>query len=190
MRRIHRSIFFIALLALFTSCTNVPVKTEPLYAVEERKHLYNTREWAFEGRVSVTDGRESWSANIVWGHQNGKDEIKLSGPLGQGAAVITLTNNWVSIDRGDDKPKESNQVDEFIQQQLGVFVPMLSLRYWVLGLPHPSDSFIVAGDGFAQSRWYVHYLQMQNLGKEWLPQKIAAEQGEAKLKLFIDKWTL
>jgi outer membrane lipoprotein LolB len=173
-----------------SACTEVPVKSDEHYSVAERKHLYLLRQWSFDGRVSVADGRESWSATIVWAHVDGKDEIKLSGPLGQGAAVITLTNDLVTIDRGDEKLRQSKEVDEFIHEQLGMFVPVRALRYWVLGLTHPDSPFLEVGDGFSQSKWDVHYLQMQNQGKEWLPRKMGIEQGEAKLKLIIDKWTL
>lgn len=180
----------ISLLALLAACTELPVRTDEHYSVSERKHLYKLKQWAFDGRLSLSDGRESWSATVVWTHTEGKDEIKLSGPLGQGAAVITLTNDSVIIDRGDDKPKQSKEVDDFIRQQLGVFVPVRALRYWVLGLTNPNMQFFEVGDGFKQSNWDVHYLQMQNLGNEWLPRKIGVEQGDAKLKLFIDQWTL
>lgn len=185
-----RFLFLLIGMSLLPGCTEVPVKSDAYYKASERAHLYKLKQWSFDGRLSLSDGRESWSAAIVWAHTEGKDEIKLSGPLGQGAAVITLTNNSVTIDRGDDKPKQSTQVDEFIRQQLGVFVPVRALRYWVLGLTNPNMQSFEAGDGFKQSDWDVHYLQMQNLGNEWLPRKIGVEQGDAKLKLFIDQWTL
>lgn len=177
-------------IGLLSACNNIPVRTDEIYKASERTHLYLLKKWAFDGRISLSDGKESWSASIVWAHTEGKDEIKLSGPLGQGAAVITLTDKLVTINRGDEKPKQSTQVEEFIQQQLGVFVPVRALRFWVLGLINPASPYFEKGDGFRQSNWDVHYLQMQNLGNEWLPRKIGVEQGDAKLKLFIDQWTL
>lgn len=181
--------------SLLSACSNIPVKTDEHYKVADRTHLYLLKKWAFDGRISLSDGKESWSANIVWGHTEGKDEIKLSGLLGQGAAFITLTDKSVTINRGDEKPKQSTQVEEFIQQQLGVFVPVRALRFWVLGLINPASSYVEKGDGFKQSNWDVHYLQMQNIQlqnqkSEWLPRKIGVEQGDAKLKLVIDQWTL
>ena len=96
----------------------------------------------------------------------------------------------MTVNRGDEKPKQSTQVEEFIQKQLGVFVPVRALRFWVLGLINPASPYSEKGDGFRQSNWDVHYLQMQNVGTEWLPRKIGVEQGESKLKLIIDQWTL
>ena len=177
-------------IGLLVACSNVPVRTDEHYAVSQRTHLYLLKKWTFDGRISLSDGKESWSASIVWAHTEGKDEIRLSGPLGQGAAVITLTDKLVTVNRGDEKPKQSTQVEEFIQKQLGVFVPVRALRFWVLGLINPASPYSEKGDGFRQSNWDVHYLQMQNVGTEWLPRKIGVEQGESKLKLIIDQWTL
>ena len=187
-----RMILFFLFLGLggITACSDMPVKTDENYRITDKAHLYLLKKWAFQGRIALSDGKESWSANIIWTHTEGKDEIKLSGFLGQGAAVITVTDQMVIINRGGEKPKQSTQIEEFVQQQLGVFVPVKALRFWVLGLVNPATPYVEKGDGFMQSDWDVHYLQMQNLGEEWLPRKIGVEQGEAKLKLFIDQWTL
>jgi outer membrane lipoprotein LolB len=187
---VMRFLFLFLSFALLSGCTELPIKSDVSYKAAEKSHLYKIKQWSFSGRLSLSDGRESWSAAVVWAHTGTKDEIKLSGPLGQGAAVITLIKDSVTIDRGDDKPKQSAQVDEFIQKQLGVFVPVSALRYWVLGLPNPSGLYTEKGDGFKQANWDVHYLQLQNLGTEWMPRKIGVEQGDAKLKLIIDEWTI
>jgi outer membrane lipoprotein LolB len=173
-----------------TGCSSVPVKTDEKYQALERTHIYLWNKWAFNGRISVSNGKESWSANIVWEHTEGQDEIKLSGFLGQGAAVITLTDTMVTINRGDEKPRQSEHVEAFIQKELGIVVPVRALRFWVLGLINPSETYTENGDGFQQSNWDVHYLQMQNVGSEWLPRKMAVEQGDAKLKLMVDQWIL
>jgi outer membrane lipoprotein LolB len=178
---------------LLSGCAETPPadqQPEPRFNLAQRKHLYALKKWSFDGRLSLADGKESWSATIVWSHTEGRDEIKLSGPLGQGAAVITLTNDLITVDRGDEKSRQSTHVDEFIQLQLGIAVPVRALSYWVVGLTHPGYPSENLGDGFEQLKWRVHYLQLQNTGKDWLPRKIGAEQGNAKLKLLIDKWTL
>lgn len=187
MKVLQRFLLPLVLLGL-AACSEMPVKSGQPFQVSERAHLYQLKNWSFDGRLSLTDGQESWSAAIEWQHSEKKDEIKLSGPLGQGGVLIILTDELVIIDRGDDKITQSNQVDEFISQQLGVFVPVRALRYWVLGLTQPETAVLELEDGFVQSKWTVHYLQMQQSGKEWLPRKINVEQAQAKLKLVIDQW--
>lgn len=189
MRVIH---YFSLLLcvAFLVACTDLPVKSGEHYKLAERTSLYKLKQWSFDGRLSLTNGQESWTVSIEWAHVDDKDEIKLAGPLGQGATMIVLTDNLVSIDRGDGKIAQSSQIDAFIKQQLGIFVPVRALRYWVLGLASPEGSFVEIADGFEQSEWTVHYLQMQMLGSEWMPRKIGVEQNEAKLKLIVEQWVL
>ncbi len=170
------------------ACTEVALKSGEHYKVSERVYLYKLKKWSFDGRLSVTDGKESWSASIDWSHTEYKDQIKLSGPLGQGAVMIILTDAGVMIDKGDDKILQSKQVDEFVAQQLGVFVPVRALRFWVLGLPQTSYAVVEKNDGFEQANWHVHYLQMQQMEKDWFPRKVNVENHNIKLKLVIDQW--
>ncbi len=178
----------VLMLLVLGACSSVPLKSGGRYKVSERVHLYQLKKWAFDGRLSVTDGKEAWSASIDWVHTQNKDEIKLSGLLGQGAALITLTDNWVMIDKGDDKVQQSTQVDDFIAQQLGVSIPVRALKFWVLGLPNTDNLMVEKNDGFEQANWQVHYVQMQRSGKEWLPRKINVNNRGVKLKLVIDQW--
>ncbi|NOQ36888.1 MAG: outer membrane lipoprotein LolB, partial [Methylococcaceae bacterium] len=153
--------------------------------------FYQLKKWSFDGRLALFDGKESWSASIEWTHSDGKDELKLSGPLGQGAVAISLTENSVTIDRGDEQIQQSTDVDAFIEQQLGIFIPVRALRYWVLGLTAPEKEFVELTGGFEQEKWIIQYLQMQQTDKEkWMPRKLKAHQNKTRLKLIIDNWML
>ena len=147
-----------------------------------------------DGRLKVglalTGQNDSWSANISWGHSPEEEKIKLSGPLGQGTVVILLTGNVVTIDRGGDDVQSSTQPEEFINQQLGMFVPVQSLRYWVVGLPEPSGSFKETATGFNQSGWLIEYKQMQPVDNGTMPRKMMVTNEQVKLKLIIDQWVL
>lgn len=181
--------FFSALtVVLLVACSEIPVKSGEMYKISERARVYAIKNWSFEGRLAVSDGNESWSAAIEWAHTENKDEIKLSGPLGQGAAMITLTDDKVIIDKGDDKIQQSAQIDALIAQQLGMIVPVRALRFWVLGLPQADNPVVEKNEGFEQANWQVHYVQMQQSGNLWLPRKMNVENQKAKLKLVIDQW--
>ncbi|TAK60421.1 MAG: outer membrane lipoprotein LolB [Methylobacter sp.] len=154
-------------------------------------HLYELDHWSFEGRLALTGQNDSWSANISWEHSPESERIRLSGPMGQGAVVISLTGNVVTIDRGGDDVQSSTQPEEFINQQLGMFVPVHSLRYWVVGLPEPSNSYTDIGVGFNQSGWLSEYKQMQLVNNDGaMPHKMTVMNNQVKLKLIIDRWVL
>jgi outer membrane lipoprotein LolB len=148
------------------------------------------QEWELEGRLAITSPKDSWSANIEWSHRPDSEKIKLSGPLGQGAVIIELTGDVVKIDRGGGNVQTSNQPEQFINQQLGLFVPLQSLRFWAVGLPESEQKFQETADGFVQDGWLIAYKEMQKTGAETMPHKMAVSNGHAKMKLIVDQWDL
>ena len=152
--------------------------------------LYRLDQWSLDGRLSITGRNDSWTANMDWQHSVDKEQIKLSGPLGQGATLIQLSKGVVTIDRGDGKVQTSNQPEVFINQQLGLFVPVHSLRYWVIGLPEPNLDFVETTTGFKQAGWLIEYKQMQTVKTTTVPYKINVSNDQVKLKLIIDEWIL
>lgn len=185
-----RLISWVLYLLLLSGCSLFPVEPEIPYSKTAILPLYKVNQWSFEGRLSLTGRNDSWTANMDWQHSPDKERIKLSGPLGQGATVIQLTKGVVTIDRGDGKVQTSNQPETFINQQLGMFVPVQSLRYWVIGLPEPTQTFVETTTGFKQAGWLIEYKQMQAVNKIAMPQKVTVSNEQVKLKLIIDQWLL
>lgn len=152
--------------------------------------VYKLSQWSFDGRLALTGQKDSWSANIDWQHHQDQERIRLSGPLGQGGTVIQLMGDRVTVDRGHGDVQSSDQPEAFINQQIGVFVPAYSLRYWVTGLPEPNQAFEETGSGFKQSGWLIEYKQMQAVDDQAMPRKLTVTNGQTKLKLVIDQWVL
>jgi outer membrane lipoprotein LolB len=175
---------------MVSGCTTEIVAPETLYSKIRRESLYNLEQWSFEGRLGLTGIKDSWQANINWQHRSSDEEIRLSGPLGQGATIIKLTGKLVTIDRGNDKIQTSLEPEAFISQQLGMFVPVRSLRYWVIGVPEPGSPYVEAGLGFRQAGWLIEYKQMQRVNAQNMPRRITVTNEKVKLKIMIDQWIL
>ncbi|NOU22404.1 MAG: outer membrane lipoprotein LolB [Methyloglobulus sp.] len=175
---------------LLSACASVSTVPGGFYSQAARAHLYDMREWRMEGRVAITSPKDSWSAHIEWSHLPDSETIRLSGPLGQGAVVIELSGDVVKIDRGGGHVQTSNQPEQFISQQLGLFVPLQSLRFWAVGLPESGQAFQETDDGFVQDGWLIAYKEMQKTGAEIMPHKMAVSNEHAKLKLIVDQWDL
>lgn len=178
------------IVGLLSACSSVTVEPGTTYSKQARERLYQLDNWSFDGRLAITGQNDSWSANLSWKHTPDQEEMKLSGPLGQGTTVIQLTDDFVSIDRGDGQVQTSEQPEEFVNQQLGMFVPVQSLRYWVVGLPEPTQAFVETVDGFTQAGWLVSYKQMQSAFDHSMPRKMTVADSRVKLKLIIDQWDL
>lgn len=180
----------VCLLSFLPSCSTVPVGAGIQYSKSLRQSLYKLQEWSFEGRLAITGAGDSWTANIVWLHRPGHEEIKLSGPLGQGAALVTLDDDSVTIDRGNGDVQSSEDVEGFVGQKLGLVVPVKLLRFWVVGVPQPDLAFNETDNGFTQLNWLNEYKQIMAVGERLMPQRVYVTNGKIKLKLIVDQWHL
>lgn len=178
------------LLTLSACSISPPVKIGGGYSRLALEHSLAQGPWSLQGRMSLTGADDSWSADVFWQHEPELEQIRLSGPLGQGAVSIRLEDGFVAIARGDQAVETSDQPELFIRQQLGLNVPVQSLRYWVLGLPSPDQNFEDSLTGFSQGGWLIEYLQMQEVQGYSVPHKIFVKNPDVKLKLIIDQWTI
>lgn len=183
--------FCLLVIGILPACSwLVTEKPELAYTGVTSKNLSNLKHWSFDGRLAVSGANDSWSASINWLHDPAEELVKLSGPLGQGGAIILLRDTAVSIDRGNGTIESSDDPETFVSQQLGVYVPVRSLRFWVLGQPEPIVDSEPTANGFKQAGWTVEYKQMQTVGRELMPRKMAVMNPQVKLKLVIDEWNL
>ena len=186
-----KKILLLAGILALPACSTLSTTPEMAYQPSNAQNeLYDLQRWAFEGRIAITGKNDAWSANINWEHTPSEDLIKLSGPLGQGGALIQLNASGVTIDQGGGDVKSSTDVENFINQQVGLAVPVNSLRYWVVGLPDKSQTASAIVNGFEQVGWKNQYKTMQPVGSYVLPRNMTVTSETVKLKLFIDQWIL
>ncbi|MCK4492888.1 MAG: outer membrane lipoprotein LolB [Methylococcales bacterium] len=170
--------------------TKITKPVDDKYSISPKNALYQLKKWSFKGRLAIHDHKESWSVSVEWTHTEKEDILKLSGPLGQTGGILIVSKDSIILDRGDGKTLHSTNINGFIEQQLGMKIPVQSLRYWVLGLVHPAHKFTALADGFTQNNWIIQYSQMQQSNQQWLPRKLKAFQNKTRLKLIIDQWNL
>jgi outer membrane lipoprotein LolB len=186
-----KKVLVLASVLLLPACSMLPTAPELTYKqTSAQSELYDLQRWGFEGRIAVVSKSDVAQASINWEHSPDEDLIKLSGPLGQGAVTIQLNSTGVTIDRGGGDVKTSTNPEEFINQQVGLFVPVKSLRYWVIGVPEKSEEVTTIESGFEQAGWRNQYKTMQSVNNYVLPRNMTVTKDSVKLKLFIDQWML
>jgi outer membrane lipoprotein LolB len=184
-----RYIFFAVLWGL-SACSVIKEKPTIGFNLAQMQHLQHLERWYFEGRVALSNEKDSISAAINWRHNLEKDEIELSGPLSQGKVAIVVTADKVIVDDGEHPQEFEGQVDDVVSGQLGVNMPVSALKYWVLGVNQPLQPVILQDSGFVQDGWQVAYREMQNVDSELLPKKIFVDKNKTRIKLIIDQWKL
>lgn len=168
------------------------IRTEDVkaYSRANLSYLYSQKKWLFEGRMVLISQQDSWSAQMIWNHDADLEKVKLVGPLGQGGLVISLAKGKVRIDKGSGNVFESNEPAELVARETGIIIPIESLRYWVLGLPDPLQSFHDTDGGFVQLGWLCEFKQIITSNLGLVPKKILISNDKVRMKLIVDKWDM
>lgn len=140
-----KNLFFLPLIVLgLSACQTAPI-TSPTPAVQTDKIAFN-----ITGKIGVTtqtsSGRTGGSAFYVWGQDDGRFTINLTGVLGVGATQIrydghaaTLTNAQTTL--------TANSPNELLLKATGWHAPIDILPYWILGRVAKGDVDSIFDDG-------------------------------------------
>lgn len=116
-------------------------KAVPNETPAEKQHATGKAEtvssWQVRGALATKNKSKGWSAAMHWA-QNGPSsyQIRLMGPLGAGAVLISKKGSTITFQDGPKRITSTN-ADELLLQQTGVRLPVNNLYYWVRGLPAP-----------------------------------------------------
>lgn len=187
-----------ALLAL-SGCALRPVAELPLLLPSDwaarRDILQQRPDFALRGRVAVAAGEQGFSASLRWIQHGERAQIRLDGPLGLGALEIENSAGAliVTTGRGDRLDGEAARLE--LERQLGVALPLDSLRYWVQGLPSPSSPATESLEAdrprlvrLEQQGWTVDYTEYQPAPSEHRPRRLVAKGPAARVRLLIESW--
>jgi outer membrane lipoprotein LolB len=177
----------------------VTLPTDPSAAWTQRlAELTPKDDWQLRGRLSVDNGKEGFSAGLLW-RQNGSDYvIELYDPLGRKTAVLTGDETGAKLQTSKGEQAQAANTEALMNRMLGWSAPVESLRYWVLGIPDPgeSDKAVVNLDPqgrlatMQQSDWRLEYQKYQDGPAIQLPVRIAASGQTLKIKLLVKEWQI
>jgi len=153
-------------------------------------------DWALSGRVGFVNGKDSGSGSLDWQQQAGISILDFHGPLGAGAMHIEgdASALRVKTSRGDDFITTDPETD--LGERLHQPLPVLSLRYWVLGLPDPGADFVKVSDASGeiesldQLGCHVEYQEYAGVDGYSLPVRLTLQRGAVHIKVAVSDWTL
>lgn len=150
-------------------------------------------EWSFTGRMAIQADDEATSFNVDWLQQQGRYEIELSGPLGQGRVLIAGSPERVTMEDANDQHTAPN-LNALAFELVGIELPLDHLPYWVRAIPHPERDFAMESNGqnqvvsIQQSGWNVTFDDY--FDDSDLPRKMVFARGNDSGKLIIRAWQL
>ena len=175
--------------ALLAGCSSAPV-------MQQARPVRETIDsFAFNGRLGVNLGNRAHSMRISWEHMPRADLIGFSSPLGSQLARLRRDAAGASWETGDGERVEAASADELIARLADVPVPVDALALWVRGRVSV-DAGVPEVDSLGRllqasdQGWQVRVLTYESELPNALPRIIEARQGEMKVRLVIEEWTL
>ena len=149
-----------------------------------------------EGRLGVQSASEGWHVSLRWRQDDGRFNLLLSAPLGQGSAQLEGDDREVTLTMADGRRWTAPDAESLVAQIVGTPLPVNGLRYWVRGLPMPDAAAVRALDeegrlqSLEQAGWRIAYRGYQQVEGRELPTKLFMENAGYKVRLVVDTWTV
>lgn len=162
---------------------------------QHQKKIEALNNWSAKGRFAVTQGQKGGNASFLWQQSDPLYQVKLHGPFGAGALMITGSPRHVYARDAKGKKYQADSPEQLMQQIVGWHVPLSGLRYWIRGIPIPNvpiTSMQLNSDGclqqLAQDGWSIQYIEY-TFDKIALPKMIQLHNPKLKIKLVITAWS-
>jgi outer membrane lipoprotein LolB len=160
----------------------------------QRDALAKLDRYALNGKVAVAANGQGFTASLRYQQLPQRADLALDGPLGIGGMRIALAEHSLAVTNSRGEALDGAAARDEIERRLGFELPLDELRWWLLGLPAPGQSDVDAAPesgeirGFVQNGWHVAINTRAPALGFALPQRLTAERGGARLKLFVERW--
>jgi outer membrane lipoprotein LolB len=184
------------LVLLLSGCAAVPPALPPGVESMTAAERAAITHWHIQGRISLTRGEQGWHAGLDWETRPERYRLQVSGPLGQGALLLTGDDGGVTLVDGEGRLYRAADAEGLMLQVAGWRLPVSGMQYWVRGLVAPDAPFETTRDArgrpleLLQSGWKISYQRYQEVAGTAWPAKIRMEHDELTVRLVIDQWQL
>ncbi|GGM13019.1 outer-membrane lipoprotein LolB [Pseudomonas asuensis] len=150
--------------------------------------------WQINGKVGIRAPNESGSGTLFWLQRQGYFDIRLSGPLGRGAARLTGRPDDVTLEVANQGRYHADSPEALLEQQLGWRLPVSHLLWWVRGLPAPDSRSQLTLDSdshlsrLVQDGWTVEYTRYTEQKGYSLPERLKLKGQDLDVTLVIKDW--
>jgi outer membrane lipoprotein LolB len=185
--------------ALLGACASLPTGTDGLSLGQRGETLESVTSWEMRGRLTVDTGEGGFQGSFNWRQQADALELIVRGPLRNGVLQVEGPPDALTVTaRGETRLLTDPEAE--LSELIGWWLPVASLRYWLLGLPD-SDFRAVTEPGadgtlasLEQRLWRVDYpayglAAVGGTGQQVLvPRRIDLKHDALTLQLTIDDW--
>jgi outer membrane lipoprotein LolB len=169
---------------------------------ERAQWLQAHPDWAFQGRVAISSGRNGGSGRIDWKQQHRQYEVELSAPVTRQSWRLFGDTHYEAgrLEGLEGGPREGENAEELLREATGWEIPVNLLPQWVRGQVAFDTEEPERVDYDAQGRphllrqmgWDIEFQDWYppGDGRPALPRRIEARSGDAKVRLLVDRWDI
>ncbi|HHB1424684.1 TPA: lipoprotein insertase outer membrane protein LolB [Serratia odorifera] len=172
--------------------------TSPQWRAHEQA-VQQLSQYQTRGAFAYISDRKKVYARFFWQQYSPERyRLLLTNPLGSTELELNVQQNVVQLTDNQGKRYVSDNAEEMIRKLTGMSIPLDNLRQWMLGLPGEASDFTL-DDQYRLSKlsyqqggqsWNVDYQDYNSDLKPQLPSRLELQQGEQRIKLKMDNWTL
>lgn len=159
-----------------------------------KQQVASLNAWQISGKVGIRAPKDSGSGTLFWLQRQDYYDIRLSGPLGRGAARLTGRPGAILLEVANQGRYQAATPEQLMQEQLGLNLPVSHLLWWIRGLPSPDSKSRLNLDAdsrlaqLSQDGWQVEYLRYAEQNGFWLPERIKLSGFDLQVTLVIKDW--
>ena len=178
---------------ILAGCAHLETLDDGLTYAERQRRLSVLAGWELSGYLVIDTGERRDRARVDWEQRGEQLSLTVSpapAVLGVGSFRISGDASRLVIEgRGETRVLEDPEVD--LEDELKWWLPIASLKYWLLGQPDPDSAYPAAVDrgpagtlaDLTQRDWRVRYEAYQLAGGLLLPGAITMTHGSLTLSL-------
>ena len=183
----------IALATCLAACATLTPETDGLGHAERMRRIASVDQWELRGRISVDTGDDAYQGRFTWRQTDDEMRLLIRGPLGAGAVEIRGTADALVVRaRGESWQMQDPETE--LSDLLGWWLPVSSLRYWLLGAPDGRfpDTRLINEAGLLtsleQRAWQLDYTRYDLQHDLLIPRSVELTHAPLELAVTIDDW--
>lgn len=187
--------FFLVSCATTSSKISSISKETTYQQAQVQQQLSKLTKWQAKGVIGIIYNNKADSANYIYSQDGDEFSIKLYGPLGIGSVEIYGDSKHVTIENSKGEKAQAKDTKTLMQEQLGWYVPVEGLRYWIKAatLPNAKTNIQLNQnkliDRLSQNGWDISYKGYELVDDKYpLPSKIRMLRDNLILKIVIKSW--
>jgi len=190
---------------VLTACSTMTPSSGPATSATSPQWLAHQQQvkqldhYQTRGSFAYISDKQKVYARFFWQQYNPQSyRLLLTNPLGSTEMELKVQSGVAELTNNQGKHYTSDNPDDMLQKLTGMAIPLNNLRQWMLGLPGDGTDFTL------DSQYHLHQVNFTQDGKPGkvvyqgydstvtptLPQRLEMDQGEQRIKLKMDSWTL